>query len=73
VIRALPFRPFKIHMMDGLALPFRHPDFSLRSPSRRMGFALRNEDEFRILDRLLMKEFEFGADRAKQALRFGQG
>jgi len=57
-IRAVPFRPFTVHMADGRSFPVPHPDFLLMSPSGRMAFAFGQEDECSILDLLLMTEIE---------------
>lgn len=58
-LRAIPFRPFDIHMADGRTFHVPHPDFLLMSPSGRMAFAFGEDDEFSILDLLLMTELEF--------------
>lgn len=57
-LRAVPFRPFTVHMADGRSFPVPHPDFLLMSPSGRMAFAFGQEDECSILDLLLMTEIE---------------
>ena len=32
-LKAVPFRPFDVHMADGRSFHIRHPDFLLMSPS----------------------------------------
>ena len=60
-IQATPFRPFTIHMGDGRSFDIRHPDFLLLTPGGRTAFACRTEEEFSIVDVMLMTEIEFGA------------
>ena len=60
-LQAAPFRPFTIHMGDGRSFDIQHPDFLLLSPGGRTAFAYRIEEEFSIVDVMLMTEIEFGA------------
>lgn len=64
VLKAVPFRPFNLHMADGRSFPIPHPDFLIMSPTGRMGFAFGNDDECSILDLLLMTEIEFSKGAA---------
>lgn len=65
-LNAAPFRPFIVHMADGRTLPVRHPDFLLLSPSGRTAFVFEDEDNFSIVDLLLMTEIEFERARTAQ-------
>ena len=59
-IQASPFRPFTIRMADGRSFDIHHPDFLLLTPGGRTAFACRSEEEFSIVDVMLMTEIEFG-------------
>lgn len=56
--RAAPFKPFTIHMADGRAFHVPHPDFMFMSPTGRTVIICQENDEFSILDLLLMTEIE---------------
>ncbi len=56
--RAAPFRPFTIHMADGRTFHIPHPDFLSMSPSGRTVIVYQEDEEFSILDLLLMTEIE---------------
>jgi hypothetical protein len=56
--RATPFRPFSIHMADGRSFPVPHPDFLSMSPTGRTVIVYQENDEFSILDLLLMTEIQ---------------
>ena len=60
-LQASPFRPFTIRMADGRSFDIPHPDFLLLSPGGRTAFAYRSEEDFSIVDVMLMTEIEFGA------------
>ncbi len=55
-LRQTPFRPFTIHMADGRAFDVTHPDFVARSKSGRTVVVFGENDEFSVLDLLLMTE-----------------
>ena len=57
--QAAPFRPFVIRMADGRAFDIPHPDFLFLTPGGRTAIACRSDEEFSILDVLLMTEIEF--------------
>ena len=61
VHRALPFRPFTIHMGDGRAFLVRHPDFLSHSPSGRTVVVHQDDESFSVLDLLLVTELEVHA------------
>ena len=56
---ASPFRPFTIHLADGRSFSVPHPDFISQSPAGRTVIVFgKDEDEFSILDLLLVTELE---------------
>ena len=57
--RAVPFRPFTVHMADGREFQVPHPDFLTMSPTGRTVIIFQQDDEFSILDLLLMTKIEF--------------
>ncbi len=56
---ARPFRPFSLHMGDGRTFPVPHPEFLSRSPTGRTVIVYGDDDQFSILDLLLMTGIEF--------------
>ena len=56
--RATPFRPFAVHMADGRAFHVPHPDFLSMSPTGRTVIIYQEDEEFSILDLLLMTEIQ---------------
>lgn len=59
--RAAPFRPFTIRMADGRSFHVPHPDFLFMTPSGRTLIVCQDNDEFSILDLLLMTEIEMSS------------
>ncbi|HET6246834.1 MAG TPA: hypothetical protein VFE47_03970 [Tepidisphaeraceae bacterium] len=55
---AKPFRPFTIHMGDGREFRVDHPEFLSRSPSGRTIIVYGKDDNFSVLDMLLVTELE---------------
>ena len=64
--RATPFRPFTLHMADGRSFHVPHPDFLSMSPSGRTVIIYEENDEFSILDLLLMSEIKMGSNSKKR-------
>jgi hypothetical protein len=58
VHRATPFRPFTLHMADGRSFSVPHPDFLSMSPTGRTVIVYQQDDDFSILDMLLLTEIE---------------
>jgi hypothetical protein len=58
VLHAQPFRPFTIHVADGRVFLVKHRDFVSRSPSGRTVIVHGDDDQFSVLDPLLITEFE---------------
>ena len=65
--RAMPFRPFTVHMADGRSFHVPHPDFLFMSPTGRTVIICQEDEEFSILDLLLMTEIQTGASAASRA------
>jgi len=59
--RAMPFRPFSIHLADGRSFLVRHPDYLSHSPSGRTIIVHGDDDRFDILDLLLVTRLEIHA------------
>jgi hypothetical protein len=60
--RAIPFRPFSVHMADGRSFHVPHPDFVSMSPKGRTVIIYPDNDEMSILDVLRMSEIRMAAD-----------
>lgn len=56
--RATPFKPFTVHMADGQSFNVPHPDFLSMSPTGRTVIIYQEDENFSILDLLLMTEIE---------------
>lgn len=54
-----PFQPFIIRMADGRAFEVLHRDFVSRSPSGRTVIVHHENENYSVLDLLLMSELEF--------------
>lgn len=65
--RAAPFRPFTLHMADGRSFHVPHPDFLSMSPTGRTVIIYQENEEFSILDLLLMTEIEMVQTAATSA------
>lgn len=57
-VAAQPFRPFTIHMGDGRVFLVKHRDFISHSPSGRTVIVYGDNENFSILDLLLVTELE---------------
>ena len=53
-----PFRPFTIRMADGRAFDVGHRDFVAMSPTGRTVIVYQDNDNFSVLDLLLMSELQ---------------
>jgi hypothetical protein len=58
ILHQLPFQPFTIRMADGRAFEVKHRDFVSRSPSGRTVVVHHENENFSVLDLLLMSELE---------------
>ena len=64
--RVVPFQPFAVHMADGRSFHVPHPDFLSMSPTGRTVIIYQQDDEFSILDLLLMTKIQMiGAASSK--------
>ena len=59
-LRANPFKPFRLHLVDQRVFEIRHPDFALVSPNRRLVlvFPLDNPEVCRMIDVALIVSLE---------------
>jgi hypothetical protein len=53
-----PFRPFTIRMADGRAFEVAHRDFVAMSPTGRTIIVYQHDENFSVLDLLLMSELQ---------------
>jgi len=58
ILHQVPFQPFIIRMADGRAFEVKHRDFVSRSPSGRTVIVHHENENFSVLDLLLMSELE---------------
>ncbi|MBA2432291.1 MAG: hypothetical protein H0V56_09260 [Chthoniobacterales bacterium] len=56
--RATPFEPFRVHMANGRSVDIPHPDFMHLSPTGRRLIVDRDDDNFEIVDVLLVTSVE---------------
>lgn len=57
-IRAVPFRPFRIHLADGRHLDVKHSDFIARSPGGRTAVVYTGRETTETIDLLLVASLE---------------
>ena len=67
ILHRNPFQPFTIRMADGRAFEVRHRDFVSRSPSGRTVIVHHDNDNFSVLDMLLMSELEVHGPNGQSA------
>ncbi len=65
--KAMPFRPFTVHMADGRQFSVPHPDFLSMSPSGRTIIIYEDNEDFSILDLSLMTDIEMLPDHTSKA------
>jgi hypothetical protein len=65
-LSAKPFRPFTIRTADGVRAHVPHPEFLMLSPSGRTIVIASGEDEFEIIDLLLVTSLEVGKDAKRR-------
>lgn len=66
-LHGMPFRQFTLHMGDGRSFHVPHPDFLSMSPTGRTVIVYQQDDDFSILDLLLMTEIEFTKPAASKS------
>jgi hypothetical protein len=62
VWKAVPFKPFVIHLADGRNVRVVHPDFLTRSPSGRSVIVYQPDESFNVIDLLLVTDLEVKAN-----------
>jgi len=62
---ANPFRPFKIHLSDGRAIPVKQPEYILPDPTGRTVIVYQPDGSFHIIELLLVSALEVGPPRSK--------
>jgi hypothetical protein len=67
VLHQVPFCPFTIRMADGRAIDVPYPDFVALSPSGRTVIVVHPDENFSVLDLLLMSELEVHAANGRPA------
>jgi hypothetical protein len=67
VLHQVPFRPFTIRMADGRSFEVPHPDFVAHAPSGRKIILVHPDDNYSILDLLLMSELEVQSANGRPA------
>jgi hypothetical protein len=60
MVKARPFKPFRLHIGGGRALDAPHPDFVAIHPAGRVVIVFRSKDQFEIVDPLLVTSIEVG-------------
>ena len=58
MFRTEPFQPFLIHLADGRAIPVRHQEFAIASPTGRSAFVYQPDGSFNIIDVRLVTDLE---------------
>lgn len=61
LLRARPFRPFRVFTTDGAAIPVWHQDFAYLAPDGRTLFVYQRDYNFDMLDVALIPRFAFDA------------
>jgi hypothetical protein len=64
-LRASPFRPFILRLVDGREIPVRHPEFVAVSPNGRQAFSFNEDDSWTIMEPLLISSLDFFAPTTK--------
>ena len=67
VLHQQPFRPFTIRMADGRAFEVVHPDFVAQSHSGRTVIVFQPDENYSVLDLLLMSEVQVSASNGHAA------
>lgn len=66
VHQSRPFRPFSIHMADGRVFHVPHAEFLSYSPTGRTIIVHQADDNFSVLDMLLVTELEVHVANSEQ-------
>lgn len=58
LLKAQPFQAFTIHLADGRHISVLHPEYTVLAPSGRTAIVYQPNDEFNIVDLLLVTDLE---------------
>ena len=58
-LRAVPFRPYVMHLADGREVPVRHPELAVATSTGRTTVVVQPDDTLAIIDLLLVTDLEF--------------
>lgn len=70
--KALPFKPFRVHLADGRHLDVDHPEYLAQSPLGRTITVYRNDDTCEVIDLLLVTSLEVLNGHAKRSRSRGR-
>jgi hypothetical protein len=59
--KAVPFRPFRLHLAGGRSLAVRHPEMMAYAPDSRTAVVYKQDGDFEIVDLLLIESIEVAA------------
>ncbi len=63
LLHAEPFRAFTIHTTDGRAIPVKHREFALTSPSGRIVIVYQPDDSCDIIDLLAVASLSVNGEK----------
>ncbi|MBY0526464.1 MAG: hypothetical protein K2R98_23925 [Gemmataceae bacterium] len=66
LLKAQPFQPFTVHLADGRHVFVHHPEYTVIAPSGRTAIIYQPNDEFNIVDLLLVTDLEVKPSVATQ-------
>lgn len=69
LLHAVPFRPFKILLPDGVKLRVPHPDFISIAPSGRIAVVIGPKDQVYTVDVFLITALETDPPKARSGAR----
>lgn len=58
--KASPFRPFRVNIADGRSFAVPHRDFIWRHPTGRTVFIATGEDEYEVIDLMMVTTLSIG-------------
>jgi hypothetical protein len=66
MLQAQPFKPFRICLADGREFVVHHPDFVARSQGGRTAVVFGDDEDFAIIDLLLVTSLEHVNGQSKR-------
>ncbi len=72
-IKAHPFRPFVVRLVDGRSYHVPHPDFAMLSPAGRELLFIGDDEGIHQIDVLMVVEIETPSSHAGQSKPDGNG